>query len=173
LDQVPKISGNSQNLGNNGRRWGDLLQETKNSETLYQYGFQRDRFHGKKMWHAGWLYWNAKTKKMNRAISKMDFQKEVLEGVNLSLVHFKTEWSGACQIITPMFEELAYSYEGQAKFFTVDVEREKGIDDDYGIIELPTILFFKSGRVIDHLKGLAPKNVMISKIENALTTELN
>ena len=42
-----------------------------------------------------------------------------------------------------------------------------------GVMELPTILFFKSGKVIDHITGLTPKNVMISKIEKALTTELN
>ena len=110
---------------------------------------------------------------MNRTISKKDFRKEVLDSMNLSLVHFKTEWSGACQIISPMFDELAASYTGQAKFYTVDVEKESGIDDEYGIIELPTILFFKHGQVVDHVTGLMPKNIMITKIETALTTELN
>jgi thioredoxin-like negative regulator of GroEL len=53
------------------------------------------------------------------------------------------------------------------------VEKETGIDDEYGVMELPTILFFKSGKVIDHVKGLAPKNVVISKIEDALSNRLN
>ncbi|HEX5654605.1 MAG TPA: thioredoxin domain-containing protein [Chitinophagaceae bacterium] len=109
---------------------------------------------------------------MNRRISKMEFKKEVIDSMNLSLVQFRIEWSGACQIISPIYEELAASYRGQAKFFTVDVETESGLDNEYGVMELPTILFFKSGRVIDHIRGLAPKNVMISKIENALN-ELN
>lgn len=102
-------------------------------------------------------------------ISKKDFKKEVIESMNLSLVQFKKEWNGACQIISPMYEELASSYEGQATFFTVDVEKEEGIDDEYGVMEIPTILFFKSGRIVDHITGLTPKNVMISKIESALT----
>ena len=110
---------------------------------------------------------------MNRMITKKEFKKEVIDGRSLSLVQFTLEWSGACQIISPMYNELATSYKGQAKFFTVDVEKEMGIDNEYGITELPTILFFKSGKVIDHITGLTPKNVMISKIENALTTELN
>jgi thioredoxin 1 len=110
---------------------------------------------------------------MNRKISKKEFKKEVIEDMSLSLVQFTIEWSGACQIISPMYEELASSYNGQAKFFTIDVEKETGIDDEYGVMELPTILFFRSGKVIDHVKGLAPKNVVIGKIENALSNRLN
>lgn len=110
---------------------------------------------------------------MTKTISKKDFKTEVIDSMSLSLVQFTLEWSGACQIITPMFEEVASSYKGQVKFFTVDVEKERGIDGEYGIMELPTILFFKRGRVIDHITGLTPKNVMISKIENALTKDLN
>ena len=106
-------------------------------------------------------------------ISEKEFKKEVIDSMSLSLVQFKIEWSGACQIISPIYEELATSFKGQANFFTVDVEIETGIGDEYGIIELPTILFFRSGKVIDHVTGLAPKNIMISKIENALSSELN
>lgn len=106
-------------------------------------------------------------------ISIKDLKKEVADNMSLSLVQFTLEWSGSCQIISPMYEELASSYKGQAKFYTVDLEKESRIDGEYGIIELPTILFFKSGKVIDHISGLTPKNVMISKIENALSTELN
>lgn len=106
-------------------------------------------------------------------ISKKEFKKEVIGSTDLALVQFKLEWSGACQIISPIYEELAASYKGQANFFTIDVEKETGIDDEYGVMELPTILFFKSGKVIDHVTGLAPKNVMISKIENALINRLN
>lgn len=110
---------------------------------------------------------------MNRMITKKDFKKEILDSLKLSVVQFRIEWSGACQIISPIYEELAASYRGQAKFFTVDVETEDGLDNEYGVMELPTILFFKQGQVIDHVKGLASKNVIISKIENALNGELN
>ena len=110
---------------------------------------------------------------MNKTISKKDFKKEVIENNNLTLVQFKTEWSGACQIISPIYEELARSYKGVANFFTVDVEKETGLDNEYGVMELPTILFFKAGKVIDYTTGLTPKNVMISKIESALANRLN
>lgn len=110
---------------------------------------------------------------MNRVITKNDFRKEVISSTGLSLVQFKKEWNGACQIILPIYEELARSYKGQANFFTVDVEREPGIDREYGVMEIPTILFFRGGEIIDHVAGLTPKNVLITKIENALSTALS
>jgi thioredoxin 1 len=110
---------------------------------------------------------------MNRTLSIVDFRTRVLESVNLSLVQFAIEWSGACQIISTIFEEVASAYAGQAGFFTIDVENESTISNEFGVREFPTILFFKSGKVVDHITGLVPKNVMISKIENALSTDLN
>jgi len=106
-------------------------------------------------------------------ISKTNFAKEVVDSPGLILVQFKKEWNGACQIISPIYEELARSYKGQAKFFTVDVEKEAGIDHLFGVMEYPTILFFRSGDIIDHVTGLVPKNSLISKIENALTSAIN
>ena len=105
---------------------------------------------------------------MSRKITKQEFKKEVMESRALSLVKFKIEWSGSCQIIAPIYEELSKSYTGIANFFTIDIEKETGIDKEYGIMEIPTILFFKDGKIVDHVSGLVPKNVVISKIENAL-----
>jgi thioredoxin 1 len=110
---------------------------------------------------------------MNQMISKINFRKEVIDSPGLSLVQFKKDWNGACQIISPIYEELARSYKGQAKFFTIDVEKEPGIDLEFGVTELPTILFFHRGEVIDHITGLIPRNMMISKIETALTSAFN
>ena len=110
---------------------------------------------------------------MSKPIGKKEFANEVAGNLTLSLVYFKTEWNGACQIISPIYAELAKSYTGQASFFVVDVEQVSGIEHDYGVMEIPTILFFRGGEIIDHLAGLAPKNVMIAKIENALSTNIN
>ena len=106
-------------------------------------------------------------------ISRNDFRKEVISGTGLNLVHFKKEWNGACQIISPIYEELARSYKGQASFFTIDVEKEEGIEHEYGVMEFPTILFFRNGEIIDYISGLAPKIILVTKIENALSATLN
>ena len=106
-------------------------------------------------------------------INKSNFKKHVIESTNLTLVQFKTEWNGACQIAAMIYADLAKSYKGVANFYTVDIEKENELDSEYGISELPTILFFKSGEVIDHVVGLIPKNILISKIENALINSAN
>lgn len=107
---------------------------------------------------------------MSQPIGKAQFKKEVIKGGHdhLSLVQFKTEWSGACQIIAPVYEELSKCYTGIANFFSIDVEQETGVEKEFGVHELPTILFFKNGELIDHVIGLAPKKALIAKIENAL-----
>jgi thioredoxin 1 len=105
---------------------------------------------------------------MSKTITKTHFRKEVIENRNLSLVQFRTEWSGACQIIAPVYEDLARSYIGLAEFFSIDVDQEAGIEKEFGVLEFPTILFFRSGELIDHTIGLIPKNTLISKIEKAL-----
>jgi len=110
---------------------------------------------------------------MNKAIGKKEFRSHVVESINLSLVQFRTEWNGACQIVSVIYDDLASAYQGTANFFTVDVEEETHLGKEYGIVEIPTILFFKSGKVIDHAKGLIPKNVLITKIENALSASKN
>ena len=105
---------------------------------------------------------------MNRQLSKVNFRKEVIESKAVTLVQFKKEWNGASQIIEPVYNELAKSYNGVVNFFTVDIEKESGLDKEYGITDIPTILFFKKGKIIDHAIGLTPKNILISKIENAI-----
>jgi thioredoxin 1 len=105
-----------------------------------------------------------------KAVSKENFKKEVIDNSILSLVEFKKEWSGACQIIEPVYREIANSYNGTVSFYTVDVDQETGLNNEYGVIEIPTILFFKSGKIIDHTVGLVSKNILIAKVENALTS---
>jgi len=95
----------------------------------------------------------------------MTFKKDVLESERLVLVQFKKEWNGASQIIAPVYNELNESYKDNVHFYTVDTEIEKGLTSEYGITEIPTILFFKNGKVVDHVIGLTPKIDLISKIE--------
>ena len=105
---------------------------------------------------------------MIKIISKKNFKKEVIENESLSLVQFKTDWSGVCHIIEPVYSDLVNTYSNVASFYTVDVEEEAGLDQEYGVMEIPTILFFKSGKIVDHSIGLTSKIELTKKIENAL-----
>lgn len=101
------------------------------------------------------------------------FEEEVINSMNLSLVQFKTEWNGACQIVGAMYKGLESSYRGIVNFYIVDKDKEQELASKFGIIEIPAILFFRGGKVVDHAIGLIPKNVLIQKIENAISSADN
>src|SRR5216683_2154167 len=101
-------------------------------------------------------------------VDKMKFNQKLAGGKPLSLVQFKAEWNGASQIISMIYDDLASSYQGLADFHVIDFEKETELRKAFGVTEAPTILFFRSGQIIDHVIGLVPKNVLIAKIESAL-----
>jgi len=135
--------------------------------------FQRIASMHKKFSAQRLAYMNRKIKTMTLHINGKELRKEVAENLNLLLVHFKTDWNGACQILAPVYDDLANAYKDIAKFFTIDAEKNKTAVSKYGVTEIQTILFFKEGEVIDHVSGLVSKSIIISKIENALTNTNN
>jgi len=98
-----------------------------------------------------------------------EFNSTVLTAKQLAIVQFKTEWNGACEIIAPVYDDLANLYKHVANFFTIDAEKEKKVSRLYRINETPAILFFQDGEMIDCVIGLISRNILISKIENALS----
>lgn len=106
---------------------------------------------------------------MNTSITMKEFNSTVLKAKQLSIVQFKTEWNGACEIIAPVYDDLANSYKHVANFFTIDADKEKKVSLKFRVNETPTILFFQNGEMIDCAIGLISRNTLISKIENALS----
>lgn len=105
---------------------------------------------------------------MNRMLKGESFTSEVIKANGLAVVQFKAEWNGWCQVIAPIYEELSKKYSAKAKFFTIDIDEESSIAREYRIADLPTILIFDSGELIDHATGLTAKNVIVAKIEDAI-----
>jgi thioredoxin 1 len=101
--------------------------------------------------------------------SKTKFTIQSLNSSTLSLVLFMTEWNGASQITSMIYADLSSSYYGSIQFYTVNIEKEKQLSDAFGIMEVPAILFFRNGELIDHAIGLISKNALIGKIETALS----
>lgn len=110
---------------------------------------------------------------MHKEITVELFDREVIKSKILTLVQFKTEWSGPCQILEPVYKDLSEAYRGVANFYTVDIEKEQGLDKKYGVMEIPTVLLFINGSVVDHAVGLFSRNMLVAKIENALTLKSN
>ncbi|MEO6232495.1 MAG: thioredoxin domain-containing protein [Ferruginibacter sp.] len=106
-------------------------------------------------------------------IQQKKFDPMAIENMNLSLVQFKSEYNGACQIVSMIYNDLERTYKGIVDFYTVDFEIETIISETFGVREIPTILFFKNGQLVDHSIGLVPKNELKDKIENALFNSKN
>ncbi len=108
---------------------------------------------------------------MNKVTDKKSFKEEVLSGPGLKIVKFYAEWSGPCQMMTPVYNELASMYNSAAAFYRVDVEEVPSLKKELGVIEMPTILFYLNGVVIDFVSGLTSRNSLIAKLENLLNTK--
>ena len=81
------------------------------------------------------------------------------------VVDFWATWCGPCRMVAPIIEELAKEYDGKLVVGKCDVEENEDLAAEYGIRNIPTILFFKNGEVVDKLVGAASKQKFEEKFE--------
>ncbi|HEX7016224.1 MAG TPA: thioredoxin [Cyclobacteriaceae bacterium] len=81
------------------------------------------------------------------------------------LVDFWAEWCGPCKMIGPLVEELAGEYEGKAVIAKLNVDENPDVTARYGIRNIPTLLVFKKGQIVDKQVGAVPKSVLAQKLE--------
>jgi len=98
-------------------------------------------------------------------ISDANFEVEVLQSDKVVLVDFWAAWCGPCRMVAPIVEELASELEGKAVIGKVDVDNNPATSSALGIRNIPTILIFKGGKVVDKQVGVAPKEVLLAKLE--------
>ncbi len=98
-----------------------------------------------------------------------NFDELVLNSDKPVLVDFWAEWCGPCRMVGPIVEELATEYEGKAVIGKVNVDNNQEIAGKFGIRNIPTLLVFKGGEVVDKQVGVAPKTVLAGKIDAHLS----
>ena len=91
------------------------------------------------------------------AFTDENFASEVKESSSPVLVDFGAEWCGPCRALAPIVEDLATEYDGRLKVGTVDIDHSKGVAAEFGIMSVPTIIFFKDGQPVDKIVGLRSK----------------
>ena len=101
---------------------------------------------------------------MALTITDQSFQEMVLNSDKPVLVDFWAVWCGPCRTLGPIIEEVATDFEGRAVVGKVDVDNNQQVSVDYGIRNIPTVLIFKNGEVVDKIVGVAPKEVIAEKL---------
>ena len=84
----------------------------------------------------------------------------------LVLIDFWASWCGPCRMISPIVDELHTELEGKAVIGKVNVDENSEASANYGVRNIPTILIFKNGEVVDKLVGAVPKSEILSKLES-------
>ena len=101
-------------------------------------------------------------------VNDVNFDELVLKSDKPVLVDFWAEWCGPCRMVGPIVEELSHDYEGKLTVTKVDVDSNPETAVKFGIRNIPTILFFKGGEIVDKHVGAAPKATLASKIDAIL-----
>ena len=100
-------------------------------------------------------------------INDSNFGELVLNSDKPAMIDFWAEWCGPCRVIAPYVEQIAAEYEGRAVVGKVNVEQSPEIASRYGIRNIPMLLFFKGGELVDKHVGATNKAVLTDKL-NAL-----
>lgn len=91
--------------------------------------------------------------------------KELIASGKPVVIDFWAEWCGPCRMVAPIIDELAVEYEGRAAIGKYNVDEENDLSAEYGIRNIPTILFFKDGKLVDKQVGAAPKAAIQAKVD--------
>ena len=100
-------------------------------------------------------------------VNDTNFDDLVIKSDKPVMVDFWAEWCGPCRMVAPIMEEISQEYEGKVLVVKCDVDSSPAVSEKYSIRNIPTILFFKDGKIADKQVGAVPKKNFVAKL-NAL-----
>lgn len=105
---------------------------------------------------------------MSLEITDANFEELVLNSDKPVLIDFWAEWCGPCRMVGPIVNEMSTEYEGRAVIGKLDVDNNPNVTVKYGIRNIPALLYFKGGEVVDRQVGAVPKDILVKKLEAQL-----
>jgi thioredoxin 1 len=99
------------------------------------------------------------------AVTDADFETEIEKHSGLAVVDFWATWCGPCRVVAPILDQLASEYTGKAKVAKLDVDTNIKTATRFNVRSIPTILFFKDGRVVDQVIGAVQKQALEAKFK--------
>ncbi len=97
-------------------------------------------------------------------LNDQNFESVVLKADKPVVVDFWATWCGPCKMLAPIFEQVAAEYEGKVVFAKVDVDECEALARSFGIMSIPTLIYFKNGEVVAKETGLKQKAQLATKI---------
>lgn len=95
-----------------------------------------------------------------------NFEEEVLKSKTPVLVDFFAPWCGPCKMMAPTIEKLEEEYKGKVKIGSMDVDENSAVSSKYEIQSIPTLIFFKDGKVVDKLIGFQSEEALREKLDS-------
>jgi thioredoxin 1 len=99
------------------------------------------------------------------AVTDDNFLSEVEQHSGLAVVDFWATWCGPCRMIAPILEQLSEEFAGRVKVTKLDVDANQKTAMRFQVRSIPTLLFFKNGKLVDQVIGAVPKPALAAKFE--------
>jgi len=99
------------------------------------------------------------------AVTDANFEDEVEKADGLTIVDFWATWCGPCRMVAPILDQLATDYQGKVKITKLDVDANIKTGSRFNVRSIPTMLFFKDGKVVDQIVGAVPRTHIEQKLQ--------